>query len=182
MTSSRSQAPASWGSPRRTKLPGRRRSQSLMASRLFSHEGTKARKHERDEAVAFSRSQTPFGNALAGATPLRWRVCWGWVCFSVVSLRAIELRGQWRSQIEFGNEKNEKPAFLFLSFLRAFVPSCLRVKAQSSRFQSDQERERTRWIATAGRDSKSAIQSRSEFSIHLSAFLRDESLSGRNLI
>ena len=59
---------------------------------------------------ASPRSQTPFGNALAEATPLPISASQG----RYARLRAIELRGQFRSQIEFGNEEN----------LRVSVPPC----------------------------------------------------------
>ena len=49
----------------------------------------------------FPRSQTPFGNALAEATPLPISRNPA----RVASRRAIELRRQWRSQMEFGNEE-----------------------------------------------------------------------------
>jgi hypothetical protein len=53
--------------------------------------------------LVLSRSQTPFGNALEAAPPLRQ-----WVLAKTSKLPAIELPEQQRSQMEFGNEKKRK--------------------------------------------------------------------------
>ncbi len=59
--------------------------------------------------IVFSRSQIPFGNALACEVPLRnhgrVRICTGWTN----GKREIEFQERLRSQMEFGNERcNER--------------------------------------------------------------------------
>ena len=98
-----------------------------MRALLFSHEGTKARRHEGTNLEA------SFGPLQLGGSRIRSLT------------EEMEFPRHSRSQIEFGNEKkNAKKAALkkripalfpicLASSLRAFVPSCLRVNSLVSR-------------------------------------------------
>ncbi len=95
---------------------------SLLANLLFSHEGMKARRHEEIEEETL---QTP-AHRQTHADEL-----------GCVHASAFALPKNWICELQ----ENEEREPLHLPFLRAFVPSCLRVNSPGPRARSDRERE-----------------------------------------